>query len=116
HIELYDHKSKPKPHVIKGQGMVVQLATEEKPGAEPRATPAARLGARKQQRDNITGVKWIELHKGVTMTFYTEGKSGFLAGGEAKTGPSPGPAASGADVPSKPAATADARKPERSEL
>src|SRR5262249_4789585 len=65
-----DHKSKPKPHVITGKGMEMELATT----AEP-----ARPGARKLQKDSISGVKWIVLQSAVRMELYTSGGS-FLAG------------------------------------
>jgi lipopolysaccharide export system protein LptA len=95
-IVLTDHKSKPDPNVIKGKGMELELAME---------TPTGRPAQRKQQKENISGVKWIVIQSGVDMTFYTDGKSGFLATTDPKS-----------ERPSQPAPAAGAQKPERAVL
>lgn len=74
-VKLEDHKSKPDPHVVEGQGMELELQTEA-PG-QP---------GRKAQKDAITGVKWIVLQRAVRMKIYTDGKDRFLAN-DAQPGP-----------------------------
>ncbi|MGL4554854.1 MAG: hypothetical protein ACRC33_27115, partial [Gemmataceae bacterium] len=66
HIELRDFKSQPEPHVVKGKGMEMELATDPQPAA------------RGKSPDGISGVKWVMLLADVDMTLHTDGKQNFF--------------------------------------
>lgn len=75
-VRVYDRRSKPEPHSVVGQGMVMELMTE---------APAGKAAARgKPQRESITGVKWVELLSAVTLVVHLDGGSGFLGGDPGK--------------------------------
>src|SRR5262249_54068530 len=76
-IHLVDHKSKPKPHEIRGQGMELELHAEP---AHPTGGQRPGRPERKPAREQVTGVKWIELKSAVAMRLFMDGKSGFLGG------------------------------------
>jgi lipopolysaccharide export system protein LptA len=86
-VHLVDHKPKPHPHDVRGQGMEMELLAEPRPN-KPGAPP------RRGRSDSITGVKRIALHSAVDMHLYVDGKSGFLGGQAGANKP-----AAGAPVP-----------------
>jgi hypothetical protein len=83
-VYLYDHRAKPKPHTVTGKGLRMELQTEGPPAA---AAANNRQPARKQQRESITGVKWIALNAGVVMVIQLDGSSGLLGPGQAPAPP-----------------------------
>ena len=71
-VYLRDDSSKPRPTEIRGHGMILDLLAE--------APAAARTGRpRKQQVDNITGVRRVRLLSTVDMHLYVDSGSGFLS-------------------------------------
>jgi hypothetical protein len=68
-VRLVDASSKPSPTVITGHGMVLDLITEE---------PTTAHARKKQQVDNITGVRTVRLLSTVDMSLYIDSGSGFL--------------------------------------
>src|SRR5439155_4545455 len=76
-VRLVDQQSKPQPTDISGAGMVLDLLTEAPSGRPGGAPPSAGRG-RRQQFDNITGVKSVTLHSTVDMHLYVDAHSGFL--------------------------------------
>ena len=69
HVRLTDFKSKPKPHVITGKGMTMELHTEK---------PEDSHAKRKAQKEAISGINWIVLHSTVVMELYMDGKNGLV--------------------------------------
>jgi hypothetical protein len=88
-VDVEDHKSQPEPHLIKGQGMDMELAVET-----PKDQPNQH-----HKGETISGVKRIVLYRHVSMKLFLDSKSGFLAGSqqnaEAKQAPPPVAAAQG---------------------
>ena len=71
-VYLRDDSSKPRPTEIRGHGMILDLLSE--------APAAARTSRpRKQQVDNITGVRRVRLLSMVDMHLYVDAGSGFLS-------------------------------------
>jgi lipopolysaccharide export system protein LptA len=88
-VTLEDHKTQP-PHIIRGQGMEMELITE--------ATEQAKPAGRKPGKETISGVKWVRLNSSVDMELYLEGQDGLMGsgpGGAAKPPPTPVPVADG---------------------
>ncbi len=94
-LTLTDHKSKPKPHLITGKGMEMELATE---------APAGSPGPHGKQKETISGVKWIALLSAVDMHLYNGPGDNFLPGGPRSGQPAVSPSAPPARVVAKPIA------------
>ena len=93
-VTLEDYKAQP-PHVIRGQGMDMELITD--------ATQQPKSAARKPGKDSISGVKWVSLNSSVDMVLHLEGQGGLMGatpGGTAKPA-APVPAANGPAKKSK---------------
>src|SRR5262249_29314309 len=72
YVRLVDSSSRPRPTVISGQGMVLDLIAEAPAGRPGQPRP------RKQQFDTITGVKRVRLLSAVAMDLFMDSRSGFL--------------------------------------
>jgi lipopolysaccharide export system protein LptA len=107
HVKLVDHKSKPKPHLIKGKGMEMELHTEEPDARKPAARKATA------SKGSISGVNWVVLQSDVDMTLYIDSKSGLVSG----PAPAAKPGAAGKPAPSKaPAGKGSTTAAEKAEL
>ncbi|MFM7151593.1 MAG: hypothetical protein ACKO23_17345, partial [Gemmataceae bacterium] len=87
YVMLEDFKNKPEPHRITGKGLEMELLTE---------TPPNKPGQRKENKETITGLKWVALMSAVRMDIYVEGGGSLMAA-------NPSPAATPAPAPAKPA-------------
>lgn len=99
-VEVMDLQSKPKPMVIRGTGMHLYLAADDKPAPGPAAPSKAKASSSMK-------VERIELESEVDMNLWADSRSGFLgAGKEAKKGE---PAAT-PEPKSTPAAAAESKE------
>jgi lipopolysaccharide export system protein LptA len=73
HIWLTDYKSKPRPHIIKGKGMEMDLHVEESDPRKP-----AKGNKPTSAKGSVSGVNWVMLHADVDMELHIDGKSGLL--------------------------------------
>ena len=69
-VRLVDSSSKPSPTVVTGHGLILDLIAGD---------PATSHARKKQQMDNITGVRSVRLLSSVDMSLYVESGSGFLS-------------------------------------
>ena len=102
-VRVVDDASKPMPTVITGQGMVLDLVAEAPP-----VKPGGHV--KKQQFDNITGVKRIRLLSAVDMLLFVDAHSGFL------NSPTPGAKKPAATAPTAGNKAAGQPEPEKTQL
>lgn len=72
YVTLTDHKGSPKPHVLKGKGLEMELETEPAQPGKKKPGPGGL--------ESVTGVKWVELRSAVHLTLHTDGRSANLVG------------------------------------